>query len=197
MNIYLLRHGETEENYKKTYYGNLDVSLTQKGESEGRRAFDILKGVKFSSIYSSEKKRAIDTAKIGFEDYPIIIDKRLNEINFGVFEGKTYKEIEKEFPKEHKDWMDNWKTFIPPKGESYESLYKRVENFMNELKEKSGENVLIVTHGGVIRSIYSYILGGNLDFYWKFSSKTGGVSLVKYEEDFFYIDSIINIGGKQ
>ena len=56
MNIYLLRHGQTEENRKGTYYGNLDVSLNEIGISQGNKAKEFLSDIKFDRVYVSDKK---------------------------------------------------------------------------------------------------------------------------------------------
>ncbi|MBC2579807.1 alpha-ribazole phosphatase [Clostridium sp. DJ247] len=195
MNLYFVRHGETEYNKNKCYYGSLDVELTENGIIQAEKARQLIKDVNFSSVYISEKKRTENTAKILLRDkkYNFIKDKRINETNFGVFEGKSYEQIKTLYPSQCKQWCDDWKKLSPPGGESYIQLYKRVKEFMNDILKLNQENVLIVTHGGVIRSIYCYILGDNLDFFWKFGSETGDITIIKYEYDNLYIDSITHV----
>lgn len=195
MNIYFLRHGQTEENIKGTYYGSLDVGLGEKGIEEAKEASSILKNIAFDRVYTSGLKRTIETADIviGQGTYEIIKDSRINEKSFGIFEGKTYEEIGDLYPKELEKWTNNWKYYCPEGGESYEMFYKRVKSFMDEIKETSLENILVITHGGVIRAVYCYILEENLDFYWRFASKNGDLTLIKYEDKYFYIDSIQHI----
>jgi alpha-ribazole phosphatase len=62
---------------------------------------------------------------------------------------------------------------------------------MEEIKNIDAENILLITHGGVIRSIYSYILGENLDLYWKFASRNADISIIKYEYGNYFIDCIV------
>lgn len=194
MNIYFVRHGETEQNKKKTYYGSLESPLTTRGIKQGKQAGEFLKDIKFDKVYVSEKKRTHETADfiLKGQSLEIIKDRRINELDFGEFEGKNFEEIKANYPMEYEAWEKNWKSFIMPKGESYEQFYLRVKAFMDDLikDNKDKENVLVVTHGGVIRSVYTYVLGGNLDFYWKFGSHNGDVSLVKYEYGNLYIDGI-------
>jgi len=78
-------------------------------------------------------------------------------------------------------------------GYSFIEVYNRVKSFMEELKKESVENILICTHGGIIRTIYTYILEGSLDNYWRFNSKNADLSIIKLEYGYFYIDSIIPV----
>lgn len=195
MNIYFLRHGQTEENSKRTYYGSLDVQLNENGIAQAEKAGEIFKNIEFNKVFISEKVRTFQTAQIALKDRDVqlIKDKRINEIDFGKFEGKTYDELCKLYPEKVKLWQENWEEFCPNEGESYKIFYKRVKEFMEDIKELQEENILIVTHGGVIRAVYSYILDENMSFYWKFASRNGDISIIKYEYGNFFIDSIVHV----
>ena len=195
MNIYLLRHGQTEENRKGSYYGNLDISLNAIGIAQGNKAKDFFNNIKLDKVYISDKKRTLEMAKLvlGLKEIEIIQDSRINETNFGDFEGKTYEEIKKLYPKECLCWQDNWKEFVPPKGESYIKLCKRVKSFMDSIKKLDFDNILICVHSGVIRAIYCYIMDENIDLFWKFGCKNGDISIIKYEYGNLYIDAIMHI----
>lgn len=191
MNIYVIRHGQTEENLRGTYYGALDCGLTDLGREQAKALGTRLKNIKFDKIYCSDLKRADETLRYITKNTNICIDKRIRERNFGIFEGKTFKEIEEEFEKECVAWNEDWKAFRPLDGESFLDSYKRVEAFMENLKEESGENILVCTHGGIVKAMYVYILGGNLELYWKFNSRNADLTILKIHEGYFYIDSII------
>ena len=195
MNIYLLRHGQTEENRKGSYYGNLDISLNEIGISQGNRAKKFFNDIKLDKVYISDKKRTLEMAKLvlGLNKMEIIQDSRINETNFGDFEGKTYEEIKKLYPKESLCWQENWKEFVPPKGESYIELCMRVKSFMEYIKKLEFDNILICAHSGVIRAIYCYIMDENIDLFWKFGCKNGDISIIKYEYGNLYIDAIMHI----
>lgn len=193
MNLYIVRHGETEENIKKTYYGDIDCKLTLNGIRQAELAGEKLKHIIFDKAFCSEKLRAKETLKrIGnMKNY--IVDSRLNERSFGIFEGKNYEELQRSFKSEYDEWTKDWKNYCPENGESFLQVYHRVKNFMDDLKKESAENILICTHGGIIRAIYAYILEGNLDTYWRFNSKNADISIIKLEYGYFYIDSIIPV----
>ncbi|EDT84831.1 alpha-ribazole phosphatase [Clostridium botulinum] len=199
MNIYLIRHGETEQNKRKNFYGKLDVELNERGEEQSYKVGELLKDIEFNKIYISDRKRTRETAEVILERNKfyekekniIYKDERINEIDFGIFEGKSYEEIGSLYPKEQEKWEKDWKNFPSPKGESAVVFYNRVENFMKHIQKEEDGNYLIVTHGGVIRMIYSYILQNNIDFYWNFASRNGDITLIKYEYGNLFIDYIL------
>lgn len=195
LNLYFVRHGETEKNKNKCYYGSLDVALTEKGILQAEKVGEILKDINFSKIYVSEKKRALKTAEILLKskNCESITDARINERDFGEFEGKGYEELKQLYPNEWKAWCEDWKYISPPKGESCVQVYERVKSFMDDILKLGEDNILVVTHGGIIRSVYCYILGGNIDYFWNFGSNNGDISIIKYEYGNLYIDSITHV----
>lgn len=194
MNLYFVRHGQTIYNKLGCYYGSLDVPITKVGQSQAEKASEILSDVDFKKLYVSERSRTVQTADIILKDKKIntIVDKRLNETDFGKFEGKNYKELSKLFKNEFEAWNSDWKNTPPLGGESCIQTYSRVSSFMDDILKLNEDNVLIVCHGGVIRSVYCYVLN-SIDFFWKFNSLNGDISIIKYEYDNLYIDTIMHV----
>ena len=64
---------------------------------------------------------------------------------------------------------------------------------MEHIKKLECDNILVCTHSGVIRAMYCYIMNEDIDLFWKFGSKNGDISLIKYEYGNLYIDSITHI----
>lgn len=160
-NIYLVRHGEDQDNAKHVLNGHRDTELTNIGEKQAEKTGEELKKANIKVIYSSPLKRAYDTAKIiaekiGIKD--IIIDDRLKERDFGVLTGKSIKEIP--------DYTKNilrargLDYFLDGEGiETYKDLYKKAQEFLNDIfRLNNKENVLVVTHGdtgGMLRTAYN------------------------------------------
>lgn len=200
MNIYLVRHGETLQNIEKVFYGSIDCELTEKGLLQCEKLKNFFNDKNIDMVYLSTMKRTLDTTKnllgnkfsIMNEKNKVVKDSRINERDFGDFEGKDYDTLLKEYPNQCKIWQEDWIGFIPPKGESYRQLYDRVVEFFEEILNKPYNNVLVVAHSGVIRAIYSYIMDKNMDLFWKFASKNGDVSIIKYEYGNLFIDGIIH-----
>ncbi len=192
MTIYIIRHGETDSNEKGQYYGRLDIPLNNNGIKQMEALKPSLSLIGFQAVYSSPSSRTLESLKLcGNHLYDQVqIDHRLGELDFGVFEGKTYQEITKLYPEEAKIWAGDWKGFCPPKGESFIAFYNRVAKFFEDLLTKNHENVLIMAHSGVIKAMYCYVLQNNLDLYWHFTCHNGKINIIKYDFNNLFIDGI-------
>ena len=150
--IYLLRHGLDDESFIGGYS---DVPLIPDGVKQVLSARKFMKNnnLYFNMIYSSDIKRAIQTANIINKDYKldIIYDKNLRELDKGDLTGLEKNIAYQKYP-EFK-CLNNINIKYP-NGECMQQLYDRVYKYLNEIKF---DNVLIVTHRGVINMIY-YIL---------------------------------------
>ncbi len=140
MKIYFATHATTTDNETKISSGWKDVELSELGIQQAKEIGERFKDIKIDLICCSDLKRAINTVKIAFRDnYPIIADKRLRELNYGDFNGKP-SEVVEPMKKEHiKEPY--------PNGESYEQAVARVQDFYKELREKyPDKTVLVVGH---------------------------------------------------
>lgn len=192
--IILVRHGESELNIEGVYYGSLDPELTEKGKKQAEKAREILKSIDYEKIYASDLKRAIDTAEIvNYKKIEILIDEELRELNFGIFEGRTYKELQEKYPEELKKSQSNWENYNYITGESVLELQKRAVNFIEKKVNLEGDTVL-VTHWGVINTILSHYFSKGLDSYWKYSVKNGGIVIIEFSEKYPVLKGL-NIGG--
>lgn len=191
MNLYLVRHGQAKHNEDRRFVGSKDEALTEKGINQIKKVNGHFSNITFDDIYVSERKRTITTAQMIKPGCNLKVESRLNEANFGIFENKTYEEILRQYPEESRQWELNWQDYKIPEGDSTRELFDRVKSFIKELEDEKHENVLIVSHGGIIKLFYCYILGDNLGLYWNFSCHNGQVSLLKYEYGNWYIDGII------
>ena len=179
--LILVRHGQTEMNAQNLYFGKLNPPLNDLGISQAYQAKEKLLNIDYDNIYSSPLERARQTAEIcNYLDKDIIFDSNLEEINFGIFEGLTFKEISEKYPDEVKKMEEDWKSYNYITGESLEELYQRAVSFLETL-DYTKDN-LIISHWGIINCIISYFVSGTLDTYWKF--KVDNCSIVIFEGDF-------------
>jgi broad specificity phosphatase PhoE len=81
---------------------------------------------------------------------PLEVDDRLQELDFGEWEGRTWSDIETKDQRRFQAWANDWRRSAPPKGESIANLEHRVAQFMCDLRQ---EPVLVVTHAGPIRAM--------------------------------------------
>ncbi|EHI79198.1 phosphoglycerate mutase family protein [Fusobacterium sp. oral taxon 370 str. F0437] len=179
--LILIRHGQTEMNAQNLYFGKLNPLLNDLGIEQAYMVKEKLSNIVYDCIYSSPLERARETAEIcNYLNKEIIYDNRLEEINFGAFEGLTFKEISKKFPNEVKEMERNWKTFNYITGESPKEMFERAVSFLETL-DYTKDN-LVISHWGIINCIISYFVSGTLDSYWKF--KVDNCSVVIFEGDF-------------
>ena len=187
--LILVRHGQTEMNAQKLYFGKLDPPLNDLGISQAYQAKEKLLDIDYDIIYSSPLERAKQTAEIcNYLDKDINYNSKLEEINFGIFEGLTFKEISEKFPDEVKKMEENWKDYNYITGESPKEMFQRAISFLETLDYS--KNNLVVAHWGIINCIISYFVSRSLETYWKFEIKNGAVVIFEGNFEFSYLSKL-------
>jgi len=169
--LYLLRHGQTDANLSGIIQGQSsdDNPLNKEGLRQADFSAETLATTPISCIYTSPALRTKQTAeKIRKHHMPtvsITVLPDLLEINFGVFEGKTVKEIEDLYPDLAETYREKPSECIFPKGESIATALERVGRAVNTIimNNTKNENILIVSHGGVMALIFVYLFGLDID----------------------------------
>ncbi|MBE5958622.1 MAG: histidine phosphatase family protein [Lachnospiraceae bacterium] len=171
MKIIFIRHGMTKLNEEKRYLGLLDEPLSEKGKADfGKKWCEKLDS---DVIVTSPMLRCIQSAELIIKDMKtkkhIVVDE-FREINFGIFEGKTFEEL-KDNP-DYQKWIDSRCEMKIPEGESKAEFVKRTmkgfTKLLHNCNENNWNNVVCVVHGGTIMAILSEISGGDYyDFYVK------------------------------
>lgn len=151
MQVYLIRHTEVDIPIGLCY-GQTEVPLQKNFHKDFKKIRDEIPST-IDLVYSSPLKRCTTLAE--FLSNSVQTDPRLLELNFGNWENKVWQEIPK---KETADWMNNFVQTPTPNGESMLQLFHRVSHFLDELRQRNEENVVIVTHAGVIRCLICYLL---------------------------------------
>jgi len=168
MEIYIMRHGETDLNKKKRLQGRADIPLNKKGKEQALQAGKEIqeKGLRFDRVFCSPLDRSLETAELvtGLERGSFEIDDRLLEIDYGPYDELPIYKLNRKVI----SFLMNPATVDAPEGiESVDDIYKRATSFFDELKENSEESVLIVTHGIAMRSMLGYLSGKDSRELWK------------------------------
>jgi 2,3-bisphosphoglycerate-dependent phosphoglycerate mutase len=142
LDLWLVRHGETEWNAAGRFCGWSDPPLNPEGRSQAQALRKPLTALHFDSFVSSPSKRAAETARLAYG--APLLDERLRELDFGLIEGSTWMDCSADVQERLRDYD----TFQAPNGESAAQLSERVLEALLELG--SGRH-LVFTHGGVIR----------------------------------------------
>ena len=172
LNLYIVRHGQTEWNVLEKFQGQLNSPLTEKGKDQIRNTALILANIDFKAIYTSELERTIETAKILLENNNVEKKKNqheklklqklneLNEIYFGKWQGMSFKEIFVKYPEEAHNYFYDVKNYCA-KNVQGEELTDGLERFLQGLnkitEQNSNGNILVITHGTVLELFFNYI----------------------------------------
>lgn len=157
----LIRHGETEWNREGRIQGyHADSLLSANGRAQAGRVAERLAGERVDALFSSDAGRARQTAApiaaaVGLD---VLYDAGLRERNYGVFEGRTYEEIEREFPEAYRKFRSRDPHYVPPEGESGAQFRDRVVAALERVANREqGRHAVVITHGGVLGIAYRHV----------------------------------------
>lgn len=165
MKIILVRHGQTQWNSDARVQGRTDIHLNARGEAQAKAVGEWLSGRRVDAVYSSPLKRAFATAEAIAERHGLGV-KPLDgmiEIDFGLWEGKTAREISKEFPTFWEDWswhLDEEKS-AEMKAESAYTILKRAKSALKTAVDENSmdSTIVIVSHTMPIKLIMADAVG--------------------------------------
>lgn len=164
--IIAIRHGETAWNVDTRIQGSLDIALNERGRQQALHVAEALRHEPIAAIYSSDLWRAHDTAvaignATGLKPIPT---EGLRERMFGIFEGKTFAEIEALWPDLAARWRRREPDFCPEDGESLLTFRDRITHCVSRLAaQHTGQQIVVVGHGGVNDVLYRAATGLALD----------------------------------
>ena len=159
----IIRHGQTHGNITRTLQGQSNTDLDETGVQQVRLLARRLKShPAFEAVISSDLKRARDTAQILVDSIggTIIPNAGLREWNLGILEGRSWQDLQLEYPQIMNSFLNSHKDVEVPGGERRSVMEKRVSECLDILaSEFAGKRLLVVTHGGVLRAIFRHIVG--------------------------------------
>ncbi|MDO9169993.1 MAG: alpha-ribazole phosphatase [Methylobacter sp.] len=192
MDIYLIRHTQTATD-PGLCYGQSDIALAASFADEMGKLHDKLPEFDDNcKVFSSPLTRCLQLAET-FSD-TVTTDSRLLELNFGDWEGQRFDDIDADVLQH---WTNNFVTAAPPKGENFEDLYQRAGSFWQDLLAAprlspvgEAEQVLVVTHAGVIRALLARALNLPLANAFQLRIDSGSVHKLRQVDDYLYVEYI-------
>ena len=163
--IILIRHGETDWNTETRIQGHTDIPLNRRGRWQAQRLGLALADEGLQAVYTSDLMRAHATAQAVAQaaGLKLQVSTSLRERAFGTFEGRTFADIEAQWPEQAQRWRQRDPTFGPPGGESLQDFYERSVAAVHALAERhEGQAVAMVAHGGVLDCLYRAATGQSL-----------------------------------
>ena len=183
--VIIVRHGETEWNIAGIRQGHLDSRLTSKGIAQAKALASRLAREKFTSLYSSDLGRALQTAHeiSSVTHHEIFTDQRLRERHLGIFQGLSGSEIEEKHPEERRLFRTLGPDYVIPGGESMRQQVARNVTVLDELAHKhAGETIVVVTHGGVVSAFFRHALSIPLEAPRRFEFVNAGINVFAHED---------------
>lgn len=150
MKITLIRHAEVEEQYIGCFNGHIDIELSKQGKKEAKNLANTFYNDEFDAVFSSDLKRAKQTLSYFKHSKDAIYTKKLREKSLGEHEGKKFEELGIKY--------ENFGQFINSlDGERFDDFVSRIKEFFYDyLPTLQKENILIITHAGVIRTLLCF-----------------------------------------
>jgi|SRR5581483_436072 len=174
--LWLVRHGETEWSASGKHTGRTDLPLTPEGEQRAREIGRFLSGRAFALVLSSPLERALETCRLaGYAD-SVSVDSNLREWDYGEYEGRTTPDIRSERP----GWS-LWNDGVPG-GESIDQVAARAQAVIDRALASSGD-VILFAHGHILRILSSCWLGLPPQAGRLFALGTASVSTLGYERE--------------
>lgn len=195
LNLYLIRHGQTEWNIKDQMQGSQNSPLTEMGIQGAKVTGEYLKNIPFMQAYSSTQQRAMETRDYIVKENNVAIPTfelaDLSEMDFGIWEGRNVTELKKEEP-EFTTYLTDPGNFNASTnhGENYTEALERMKRAINTIVENAPQdtgNILIVSHGTVLRLLLCVLNGGDWrlhrdEDYFPRTLNTS-ISIVNYESE--------------
>ncbi|MCX7918889.1 MAG: histidine phosphatase family protein [bacterium] len=182
--LILIRHGETDWNIQQRYQGHSDTELNENGRHQVRMLAKQLENEPIDVIYTSDLIRAVQTATIISNGRNIPIHKHagLRECSFGIWEGKTFEEMQNQFPEEVARIKADPVHAIRTGGESRHQLLTRVVKTIQEIIHRHpNQTIAIVAHGGSLAVAMEYITGEGLIARSKYWLDNARYHIVEYD----------------
>lgn len=182
--LVLICPGSTDLDDQGRIKGSLDVPLSANGSSQVARTVDELADTAIEHIYSSPAKSAKQTAEAmaARHGLKVKIVEKLQNLDRGLWQGKSIKEVKQNQPKIYRKWQDEPETVCPPGGETLESAQQRVKTVLGRLakKHKTSTVALVVPEplASLVRCCLSASKPGDL---WKSECDCGKWELLEVE----------------
>jgi 2,3-bisphosphoglycerate-dependent phosphoglycerate mutase len=198
--ITLIRHGETTWNAMRRVQGQLESPLSERGLRQAGALASRLGNHRIEALYASDLSRAHMTAQkiAAISGNEILIDARLRERHYGVFQGLTWDEIRERFPEDYAIYRNHFPGVTIPGGESMEVFLARVLGVLGDIAARH-EHAVVVAHGGLVDVLYRHASGIPATLPRDYPLPNGGINRFRYDdrwriESFGDVEHLAEIG---
>lgn len=179
MNLYVIRHGQSEDNVAKRHSGWAECSLTEKGMEDAVRAGNLLTGIAFDKVFSSDTRRARQTCALALPDADPEYTPLIRETNVGSLTGMEVEECIRRWGDEYNE-RRKARNFCPYGGENLVMHMERVREFLTMVQNGGWDTVAAFSHGGSIHCMLDLVTGA-IQNKADFPCSNGSVSVFTFE----------------
>ena len=180
--LLLVRHGETVWNEIRRLQGATDVPLSERGRAQSRALGQALRGYRVGAAYASSLERAQETAALalGAAGIPVVPLDELRELSLGEWEGCTTEEIRNRDGDPYLAWVRAPVDCAPPGAEPLDAVCGRIVPVVERIAaaHPGNEDVLVVTHGGIISVYTCHLLGCSFNALWRLRVDNASLTVV-------------------
>lgn len=197
LRLYLIRHGEIETAAMGKLIGHTDVALSERGIEQARRLAERLANTRLDAIYSSDLRRAYQTAEIiaAYNQVRAQSSTAWREINMGMWEGCALSGLNDEAPEQVSSLLTDPSSFEYPGGESFTAFTKRIQGALDQLlRTHSRGEIVLVAHGGVCRAIIGCVLEIPMRNWLRMAQDYGCLNVITWYEHQPMLESL-NLSG--
>ena len=198
----LIRHGETDWNREARMQGHIDIALNSLGQAQAAQVASALQVERLDAIYSSDLSRAQDTAAeiCALQTHlspplSLQLSAQLRERHYGTFQGRTLPEVAVEDPQAAERWRKRDASFAPVGGETLPAFASRIHAWLAQAASAhSGQQVCVVTHGGVLDVVWRMAHGLALDTPRAWALPNTGINRLRFSAGAWHIDAWAEVG---
>lgn len=188
--IYLVRHCQPDRTGASKCISETDESLNIVGKEQALSLLKWFNEHPVEDIYSSPLKRCMETAEYMSEWKKVEADPELREVSVGDWEGLTFEEIKKRWPKEYEERGKHLGTVAPPSGESFIQAGIRLDRALRRILLESQDDIAIVTHGGIVRGWLCQLLNISPDDIFSIVVPFGSITEIHWNDDNFKVHQV-------
>lgn len=180
--LILFRHGLSRDNLRKKYSGLRDTPLHSKAGPQLEAIKNKLRKFPIDKVYCSDLRRSYSTAKIVFGERQCQILRRraLRELNFGIWDGLTYKQVLARHNSTYCRWLENPFSQDIPHGEKMSEFICRVKKTLKGIIcANQNKTVALVSHLGALRVMLNTFLEVKPEAFWKLKLEPGGIYVIE------------------
>ncbi len=180
--LYLVRHAHVGR--EETFVGHSDIPLSSQGVQKSERWAEGIQDLQLDALYCSDLVRATQTAGPLLDRWALEpqLMADLRERNMGDWEGLSWEEVEKNYPEDSRDYLDNWAGAIPG-GESLSRMKIRILAGWKEIWSHSWDRAMIIAHGGTNRILLAGFLGIPDEYLFRIEQDYLGMNWIEFSED--------------